>query len=147
MKRLLTVLFILGGLAFANSAYAQAPTEPEKKKEKKEQKDKKSTSTGDLPDEIAIDEDGQSKPPPNAKKPGTTADSTKVQPKNAAVSGPAPATQAPQAPPAPPSPPAPIAIDEDGQSKPPASPIAIPKPASPDSSKTAPANELIRPQD
>jgi hypothetical protein len=121
MKRILTLLFMLGGLAFAVSAQAQ--TDGGKKPKKKDSTAKDSTSTqrgtSNNPSgghgSITIDEGGQSRPTKGPKKPQGTAtqsDSTSTAtPKNEEQKS------AERSVPAAPAS-APMAIDEGGQSRP-----------------------------
>lgn len=148
MKRLLTIFFLLAGIAFAHSAYAQDGGKKKKKSKKSEQAspNREQPSGSGAPDEIAIDEGGA----PKVKKTGTP---TQSAPSTAGDTIPknkkAEQQTSERAAPAPPGgSPEPIAIDEGGTPK-----VKRPEtaggsnPPSSDSVIKAPADLIGRPQD
>jgi hypothetical protein len=127
MKKLLSLLFILAGLAFAHSASAQTSSDTTKTK-KGNKEAKKSGSGSTQPGGITIDEGGT--PKVRGKKPATStnngngapaADSTKSAPKQQGSQS----SQKTSGQPAPGSPD--MAIDEGGTPKEKPSPVIAPQ--------------------
>jgi hypothetical protein len=151
MKRILTLFFLLAGIAFAHSAYAQDGGKKKKKSKKTEQSGTNREqpsgggATGSAPDEIAIDEGGTpkvKKSTTNSQSAPTTAGDTIPKNKKAdretSERAPAPPAGSPE----------PIAIDEGGtpKVKKPATASGS-NPSSSDSVIKAPAELIGRPQD
>ena len=149
MKRLLTICFLLAGVALAHTAHAQDDGGKKKKKAKKTQSEAPApasgSSGGEAPGDIAIDESGAPKVK-GKNTPATGQNDTVPKPKK---------QEATQHAPAPPAggggggSPEPIAIDEGGAPKvkrPANGQQANDKPKS-DSVIKSPANQLGRPDE
>lgn len=147
MKRLLPLLLLFAGLAFAQSAHAQSDKDKDKKK--KEQKDTTKTNTnrsapapgGGSGGTITIDEGGSSRPTKGRPQNGTATNgnsqgtSTEAKPKQEAQNSQKSTNPSEGAP-------APIAIDEGGSQK----VKHGNKRTSSDSATVAPAEGVARPQ-